>query len=87
MFVAFRRELQEASEVIDQFFDRKPHLRIGAKGGYRLIEVPHDVVGAAGSIVEKTAEAIARGQLRGVSRQRHHVGRVWHRHDCSRNTF
>jgi len=34
----------------------------------------------------RSAEAIARGRLRGVSRERHHVGRVWHRHDCSRNT-
>ena len=66
MFVAFRGELKKASEVIDELFDRKPHLWIGSKRGYRLIEVPHHIVGAAGSIVEKTAEAIARGRLRGV---------------------
>jgi hypothetical protein len=82
MLVALGREVQKAAEMIDELFDREPDLRIGRKRSDRLIQVPRHIVGTPGTIVKKTTEAIARRELRERSCHRHHVGRVWHRHDC-----
>ena len=59
LFVTLRLESQDASQLIDQLLDRKPHFRIGAEARDRLDEVPRQVCGATDMLPEVAAEPLA----------------------------